>query len=213
MPSFDTLAAGQPLPVTLAPHPCALRARLASRAPSRLQVLLQTVRELEHRHGAAGHARRVRAHALRVASLWGMPAGERAELGLAALLHDIGKVCVPDPILRKPGPLTPGERLVIQRHPCCGAALVRTCPALHALAQAVRHHHERWDGSGYPDGLAGAAIPLAARIIAVADVWDALTHDRPYRRALPVDEARAILVAGRHAHFEAGLVDCLLELV
>ena len=102
------------------------------------------------------------------------------------LLHDIGKVAVPDAILYKPGALTAEERALMARHPAVGAEIVGGIEFLAGAAEVVRSHHERWDGMGYPDGLAGEQIPLAARVFAVADVLDALTTDRPYRPAFPL---------------------------
>ena len=111
----------------------------------------------------------------------------------AALLHDIGKIGVPDAILNKPGPLTPEEVAIVREHPACGHAIIRDMPSLRAQIGGVRHHHERLDGSGYPDGLVGGQIPLDARIIAVADVFDALTSARSYRDAWPRERALAHL--------------------
>jgi putative two-component system response regulator len=120
-------------------------------------------------------------------------------LAQAGLLHDIGKIGVPETVLGKRGPLDAREWELMQRHPLIGAQIIAPFEFLAAGAQAVRHHHERWDGTGYPDGLAGEAIPLSARIVAVADVYDALTSARPYREALPPEDALAYVVtaAGR----------------
>ena len=101
------------------------------------------------------------------------------------LLHDIGKVAVPDAILYKPGALTAEERALMARHPAIGAEIIGGIEFLAGAAEVVRSHHERWDGMGYPDGLAAEQIPLAARVFAVADVLDALTTDRPYRPSFP----------------------------
>jgi putative two-component system response regulator len=110
-------------------------------------------------------------------------------------LHDLGKVGVPEAILLKPGPLTAEERLVMQRHPVVGEEICRPLRSLQPVLPIIRHHHERWDGSGYPDGLRGEAIPLTARILQVVDIFDALTTDRPYRRALPPAQALDLLAA------------------
>lgn len=140
------------------------------------------------------------------------------ELMLASSLHDIGKVGVPDSVLLKPGKLTPEERAVIERHPLIGAdtlAAVRVSMGEHGRDDALlsmsidiaRSHHERWDGRGYPDGLVGDAIPLAARIVALADVYDALTSPRVYKPAMPHDEAAGIIREGRGKHFDPAVVE------
>jgi len=132
--------------------------------------------------GTAEHSERVGALARAVGIELALGAEELEILHWAGLLHDIGKLAVPEEILSKRGRLTPEEWDVIKRHPSVGADLLRTIsPGLEPVAAAVRAHHERWDGSGYPDGLAGRRIPLAGRIVAVADVYDALTHPRSYR--------------------------------
>jgi putative two-component system response regulator len=115
-------------------------------------------------------------------------------LWLGGFLHDLGKIAVPDRILLKNGPLDAAERAVIQTHPVVGADLVRAMRTLDDVRPIIRHHHERLDGSGYPDGLKGEGIPLGARIMAVVDVYDALRTARPYKAALSHEEASAILL-------------------
>jgi ribonuclease P protein subunit RPR2 len=122
------------------------------------------------------------------------------------LLHDVGKVAISDAILYKPGQLTAEERIEMQRHPVVGASIVAGIGFLGVAAQVVRHHHERWDGKGYPDGLAGEEIPLAARVFAVADVLDALTTDRPYRARMSFAVAREELLAGAGTHFDPAVI-------
>lgn len=131
--------------------------------------------------------------ALRVGERLGLASRELRDLGLAAMLHDIGKVNTPDEILMKPARLTPEEYDVIKGHTVDGEAMLSAEPALAAAAQIVRSHHERVDGRGYPDGLRGEEIPVGSRIIAVCDAIDAMTHDRPYRKALPIQLGFAIL--------------------
>jgi putative two-component system response regulator len=127
----------------------------------------------------------------------GEPLGANEELLEAlqrgAYLHDLGKIAVPEHILLKPGPLTPEEREIIQQHPITGERICRPLRSLRAVLPIIRRHHERWDGSGYPDGLAGDAIPLGARILQVVDVFDALTTNRPYRQALSWPEGLEVL--------------------
>ncbi len=139
-------------------------------------------------------------------------------LGLAACLHDVGKVAVPDAVLRKPGALDQGELAVMRTHVTAGAATLRavrdalgTDPLIDLALDVTRSHHERWDGEGYPDGLAGEAIPLGARIVALADAYDAMTTDRVYRRGVSHAEARARIAADRGTHFDPEVVDAFLR--
>jgi putative two-component system response regulator len=141
-------------------------------------------------------------------------------LAKAAPLHDIGKVAIPDRVLLKPGPLSDEEWVVMKTHTTQGADLLqraadrlgeRAGPLLHYAMQIARHHHERWDGSGYPDGLAGEAIPLAARLMAVADVYDALISRRPYKEPVKHEQAMAWIEAGSGAHFDPLLVRALRD--
>jgi putative two-component system response regulator len=118
---------------------------------------------------------------------------ERIALRRGGVIHDIGKVAVPDQILLKPGPLTPEERKVMERHTVVGAGICSPLKSFRSVLPIIRHHHEKMDGSGYPDGLKGNAIPLTARILQTADIYDALTTDRPYRKALRPDRAFALM--------------------
>jgi ribonuclease P protein subunit RPR2 len=153
------------------------------------------------------HAERVAAYGLRLADACGMRLGDHPEIEFGFLLHDAGKVAVPDAILFKPGPLTTAERLIMQQHPVTGWEIVRDIDFLGEARDVIRHHHERWDGDGYPDRLAGEAIPLAARVFAVADTLDALTTNRPYRQASTIAEARAIIVQDSGTHFDPTVIE------
>ena len=124
-----------------------------------------------------------------------------------ALLHDIGKIGVPDNVLRKPTALSEAEWVIMRKHPEYGARIVAGIPFLEDVSQIVRHHHERWDGAGYPDKLAGEAIPLGARIFAVADSFDAMTSDRPYRRAMSIEAACAEIMRCRGTQFDPVVAD------
>lgn len=130
---------------------------------------------------------------------------------LASVLHDVGKVAVPDAILNKPGPLTPDEFAVMQTHAAKGYEMVLRTNVPEAVAEVVRHHHERWDGTGYPDGLRGEQIPMAARVLAVADAFDAMTSDRAYRPALTPDEARTRILAASGSQFDPVVVAVFLR--
>ncbi len=159
----------------------------------------------------SGHSRRVAHYSRIVARSLGLSAREVDRVATAALLHDVGKIHeVFAPILRKPDRLTPDEWAIMQTHPVKSAELVATVSQLRDLVAPVRHHHENWDGSGYPDGLAGEAIPLASRIIIFADTIDAMTTDRPYRAAMGEAEVRAELVKCRGSQFDPIICDRLL---
>jgi putative nucleotidyltransferase with HDIG domain len=159
-----------------------------------------------------GHSERVGAASRRLALALGLSPTEAETISRAGLLHDIGKIGVPETVLRKAGPLSSDEWLVMRRHPIIGAQIVAPFEFFTAGATVIRHHHERVDGSGYPDGLAGSAIPLGARIVAVADVYDALTSDRPYRRAMSEDEARAFLRSQAGQGLDAEIVGVFIGL-
>jgi ribonuclease P protein subunit RPR2 len=158
------------------------------------------------------HAERVTAYGLEIARVVGMSVEDSPELEFGFLLHDIGKVAIPDAILYKPEALTESERALMQQHPVIGAAIVRGIDFLAGAVPVVRSHHERWDGAGYPDGLRGDEIPLAARAFAVADVLDALTTDRPYRPASPLTEAREMIMAGVGGHFDPQVADAFASI-
>ncbi|HMJ32521.1 MAG TPA: HD-GYP domain-containing protein [Baekduia sp.] len=167
---------------------------------------------LDLRDGYTGqHSDSVVALCEQVASRMGVVGAELEHLRIGAHLHDLGKIGVPDAILHKPGPLDPTEWSIMREHPVWGARALEAVPGFRPAARAVRGHHERWDGGGYPDGLAGAAIPVAARIIAVCDAYAAMTSTRPYRPALPATEARERLVSGTGTQFDPAAVWGLLD--
>ena len=143
----------------------------------------------------------------------GMDEPALQDLRLAAVFHDIGKIAVPESILNKPGPLTPGERAIMERHTVVGEQILAPVEFLAGVRPLVRHEHERWDGAGYPDGLAGEAIPLGSRIILACDALHAMTSDRPYRDALPVGEAMAELRRHAGTQFDPCVVDALLRVL
>ncbi len=136
-----------------------------------------------------GHCARMSRLSVQLASALGLPEEQRVALHRAGILHDIGKVAVPDQVLLKQGPLTEMERKLMAQHPLVGERLCAPLRSFHAVLPIIRSHHEKLNGSGYPDGLKGEAIPLTARIMTTVDVYDALTHDRPYRLAMTSEEA------------------------
>jgi putative nucleotidyltransferase with HDIG domain len=160
----------------------------------------------------AGHSQRVRRVSLAIGRELALPARRLGALGTAALFHDVGKIGMPDSILTKPEPLTPAEAAVMREHAPRGAEIVSRISSLQEAVPAIRHHHERWDGLGYPDGLRDEAIPLEAAIIGLADAWDAMTTDRPYAVALGVADAMLQLRAGRGKQFNPAVVDAFLAI-
>ena len=188
-----------------------------ARAQELRESYMLTVRALasavEARDAYTGrHAERVAAYGLQLAEVFGLRLGDAPEIEFGFLLHDAGKVAVPDAILFKPGRLTNAERLIIEQHPITGSEIVRDIDFLGSARDVIRHHHERWDGTGYPDGLAGEAIPVSARIFAVADALDALTTNRPYRRASTIAQARAIILQGEGTQFDPSVIEAFKEL-
>ena len=160
-------------------------------------------------HTTHDHLRRVRVYALEIAKELGLTADEIEALRAAALLHDIGKLAVPEHIINKPGRLTPEEFEKMKIHPVVGAEILKHVNFPYPVVPIVRSHHEKWDGSGYPDGLKGGQIPIGARILAAVDCLDALASDRQYRRALPLDQAMEQVARAAGKEFDARVVDVL----
>ena len=158
-----------------------------------------------------GHSEEVSAYVARVADRLGVEPRKREELLFGSLLHDIGKIGITERILLKPGPLTQEEFSIIQLHPRIGYRLIRQVPLLRPIAEGVLHHHERYDGDGYPAGLKGEQIPLEARIIGVADAFSAMTSERPYRRRMSLEEACKELERSAGTHFDPKIVRVFVE--
>ncbi len=156
------------------------------------------------------HARRVRGYSLALARAHGVPESQLRDIEHGVLLHDIGKIGIPDAILLKPGPLTPAEWAIMRRHPEMGRQMIEKIPFLRGAVPIVYHHHERWDGTGYPLALRGEAIPLGARIFAAADALDAMTFDRPYSRAISFEAARREIRRCAGTHFDPAVVETFL---
>jgi HD-GYP domain-containing protein (c-di-GMP phosphodiesterase class II) len=178
------------------------------------RAVAELVEALRHHHtGTADHSNRLAADCRRVGEELGLRADAVFELELVAILHDIGKLAVPATILDLARPLNSRERGVVRAHTIRGAEILAEIAGLAHLAPYVRASHERWDGTGYPDGLFGEEIPLAARIVFTVDAFDAMTNDRPYRRALERDEAHRRIRGGAGTAFDPRVVQALLAAV
>ncbi len=164
-------------------------------------------------HYTAVHSSEVAALAMEIGREMGMPQGDLEQIDIAARVHDIGKVAIPDSILLKPGPLNDAEWKVMKTHPVVSAQLIEGLEIYSSVANAVRHEHERWDGSGYPDGLKGEEIPLISRVIAAADIYNALSTDRPYRKAFTREETMRMIRDMRGTDIDPSVADALLRVI
>jgi putative two-component system response regulator len=192
-----------------------VRRRTAELEGARMEMLQRLALAAEFRDDYTGeHTQRVGRTSRRIARALGVTEAEVERIGLAAPLHDVGKIAVSDAILLKRGALTDEERQVMQRHTTAGGRMLRGSGSqlLQTAERIALTHHERWDGSGYPNALAGDDIPLAGRIVAVADVFDALTHERPYKAPWSLDAAVDQIAGDRGGRFEPRVVDAFLEL-
>ena len=186
------------------------RENLESKTRQSLKMLAQIV---EARDTDAGlHLRHIQYYSRALALRLGLEVQEADEVAYAAMIHDVGKAQVPDAILKKPGPLTFDERQEIQKHTVWADAVLSDGDEFATARAVARHHHERWDGTGYPDKLIGEDIPLAARIVAVADVYDALISERPYKHAWPTGEAIVEIRRLSGSHLDPAIVDAFLDL-
>lgn len=177
-------------------------------------ILLSFVRSIQERDIITyEHSRRVAIYAQRLARYLGWSRREAYDLALAALVHDLGKTWIANDILNKSEALSTDERRAMERHPAIGAGILIGCDVHPFYVETVLHHHEAWNGHGYPSGLHGEEIPLGARILAVADVYDALTSQRPYRLALSDEVAREYLLLGVSTSFDPTIVKAFLHLL
>jgi hypothetical protein len=204
---LPALAVGAAVCTSIANERSESAANLQMANEGMFQRLAQVV---DYRHSETGaHTERMSGYCAVIARRLGWSAADARRLQMAASMHDVGKLAVPDSVLLKPGPLTPGERLVMERHTVVGFEMLSGSPSelIQLAASIVLTHHERIDGKGYPHGLSGEDIPLAGRIVAVADVFDALTSDRVYRPAMSMDESLRIVREGRGTQFDPAVVD------
>ena len=178
--------------------------------PSARRRIVSLIQAIDARDGyTASHSETVVALSVALGRRLGLREVDLLELELAALFHDVGKIAIPDAILNKPGPLDPDEQVVMRQHVQHGARTLARVPGLQAVATIVRCHHERWDGTGYPGGLAGGRIPIASRVVSVCDAYDAMTSDRPYRKALARARALEEVQACAGSQFDPAVVTVL----
>ena len=181
---------------------------------SYIQMVLTLVRALDARDSyTGGHSERLAQWAEATARLLGCREEETQDIRWGALLHDIGKIAVPDAILHKPARLTEEEWAVIRQHPITGEEILRPVERMRGVARILRHHHERWDGKGYPDGLLADRIPLGARILAVVDAYSAITDERPYKPARSREEAVAELRRSAGTQFDTRVVEAFCKML
>ncbi|MBW2673414.1 MAG: response regulator [Deltaproteobacteria bacterium] len=190
------------------------RQRLEAERGMMLASITSLIVALEARdHYTRGHSEAVALLVSEMAARMGMEPNEIDSLGIAGRLHDIGKIGVPDNILLKPGRLTGAESSIVRQHPLTGVSILGSIPSIHELIPVIRHHHERFDGNGYPDGLRGEKIPLWVRMTAVADTYDALTSDRPYRRGRSQGEALSIIEDVKGTQLCPDCADVFIKLI
>ncbi len=181
-------------------------------SPTKIEVLARTMARRDR--FVHEHAQRVQRYAVALAREAGINDDRTLEaIGVAALLHDIGKLGIPDRVLHKPGPLTQDEYDEVKQHAIIGAEILSAAALPDSLVLLVRHHHENWDSSGYPDRLAGETIPIGARVLAIVDCYDALTSDRPYRRPMSHGRAVEMIEERRSSRYDPDIVDAFLEIV
>jgi putative nucleotidyltransferase with HDIG domain len=181
---------------------------------SYIEMVLTLVRALDARDSyTGGHSERLAEWAEATARLLGCRDDEAQDIRWGALLHDIGKIAVPDAILRKPSRLTDEEWAIMRQHPVTGEEILRPVERMRGVAHILRHHHERWDGKGYPDGLVAERIPLGGRILAVVDAYSAITDERPYKPARPHAEAVAELRRSAGTQFDLKVVEAFCRML
>ncbi len=191
-----------------------VRVVLVNKEQETKEVILEFAKSIQERDIITyEHSRRVATYALRLARHLGWSRREARNLALAALVHDLGKTWIANDILNKSGALSADERRTMERHPVIGASILVGCDVQQFFVDTVMYHHEAWDGHGYPAGLRGEAIPLSARILAVADVYDVLTSQRPYKEPLSEEVARERLMLGSATSFDPTIVEAFLHLL
>lgn len=191
-----------------------IRAAMKEREELMFGILTALTRSIDAKsRWTAGHSERVTRYTMMIGWRLGLSDEDMDKLMVSAVLHDIGKIAVPEAILDKPGRLTEEEYSIIKGHPAAGAGIIRNIPSYDVILSGILYHHERWDGMGYPEGLKGESIPLFARMIAVADVYDAITEDRPYRKAMTREEVTAFINDNRGKMFDPHIAEVFLLII
>jgi len=191
-----------------------IRAAMKEREDLMLGILTALTRSIDAKsRWTAGHSERVTRYTMMIGWRLGLSDEVMDNLIVSAVLHDIGKIAVPEAILDKPGRLTEEEFSIIRGHPAAGAGIIRDIPSYENILSGIMYHHERWDGKGYPEGLRGESIPLFARIIAVADVYDAITEDRPYRKAMTKEEVTDFIKDNSGKMFDPDIAEAFLSII
>jgi len=199
------------VPVVLSVRSFQAEARLRKET---VEAVLKMAESIDYRDtGTYEHSERLTQLSTRLATALGLAPEHVEEIALASKVHDLGKIGISNDILLKTGPLTPEERAIMEEHPVIGANILASYSAFKGSMPIVRHHHERWDGNGYPDGLKGEQIPVGARILTVVDSFDAMTSDRPYRKGLPVREAVDRLKDGMGGQFDAQICAAFIQML
>jgi HD-GYP domain-containing protein (c-di-GMP phosphodiesterase class II) len=188
--------------------------KLSENESARSSIILSLKKALEERdYETEEHSKRMEDLSLLLGKKVNLKGNELNELRLLAVLHDIGKISIPDSIIFKPGKLTSKEWEIIKKHPEIGYRVARSSPDLIQIAKGILYHHERWDGKGYPEGLKGNKIPLISRIVAIADAYDAMTNDRPYRKAMSKNKALGEIERESGAQFDPSLAKIFTKIL
>ena len=179
-----------------------------------MDTLKSLISSIEARdHYTEQHCQRVTELSIRIAASMHCSEKDIESLKIAGILHDVGKIAVPDSILLKPDGLTQEEYLIIKNHPAIGENILKPIVLLDKERIIIQCHHERWDGKGYPLGISGNDIPFLARILAVADSFDAMTNNRPYRMALPIEKAVEELIKNKNTQFDPDIVEAFIKII
>ncbi len=190
------------------------RKKLLESKSARSAMILSLEKALfEKSYETEEHTRRLKAMARKVGKAFGMSDSQLNDLAVLAALHDIGKIAIPEEIIKKPGPLTSEEWEQVKKHSEIGYRIAQSSTELNTIPLGILHHHERWDGTGYPYGLKEEEIPLIARVIAVVDAYDVMTHDRPYKKAISKEEAVAELKRCSGSQFDPEVVEMFIKII